>query len=242
MFCAPGLLPEPQASTNWYPRLPDNLHQLPGDSATCFQWTGTIQDIPSSLKKRRGQEKMVTFGQEFGCEIRRQGKQLSTDLYRQRQRTRRKLRQEQEFQNRRGEEAHYPPQPPGIKQAMKNKLLNERQQRDDFNAKVILRDYMSHKCSDQDTMTTDEEGSDSDDEEQQTGATTDTTGVTTTCQSCSTSFKLYQDKNAVSELSKNDRLDYLSNDPLSLAEIPPSLCRNCSQCTCNRNPQNFYKK
>ena len=57
----------------------------------------------------------------------------------------------------------------------------------------------------------------------------------------STGFKLYQEKSSLAQLSLRDRLEYLKEDPLSLAEIPPALCNSCQNCTCNKNPQNFLK-
>jgi hypothetical protein len=85
MYSARGLTPEPEASSNWYPQTPEDLHQLPGDSATCFHQTDTINNIPSILKKRvkgNGKWKKMQFSHKFGYEIRKEGKQLSTSLYR----------------------------------------------------------------------------------------------------------------------------------------------------------------
>jgi hypothetical protein len=45
----------------------------------------------------------------------------------------------------------------------------------------------------------------------------------------------------VAELSRRDRLEYLAQDPLSLPEIAPLLCKSCHYCTCHRNPQNYFK-
>ena len=57
----------------------------------------------------------------------------------------------------------------------------------------------------------------------------------------STAFKLYQEKSSLAKLSVKDRLDYLTQDPMSLPEIPPLLCNTCQECTCNKSPQNFLK-
>ena len=54
-------------------------------------------------------------------------------------------------------------------------------------------------------------------------------------------FKLFQEKSSLAKLSHKDRLDYLKEDPLSIAEIPPTLCASCKNCPCNRHPQNFLK-
>ena len=54
-------------------------------------------------------------------------------------------------------------------------------------------------------------------------------------------FKLFQEKSSLAKLSHKDRLDYLREDPLSIAEIPPTLCPSCKECPCNKHPQNFLK-
>jgi hypothetical protein len=61
------------------------------------------------------------------------------------------------------------------------------------------------------------------------------------CDSCSTSFKLYQQKSEIMKMSKKDRHDQLASDPFSLAEQPSFLCNSCRNCGCFRSTQNYLK-